>query len=335
MKYILFSGFRKNLNKSSLGFLVFASATAVAAASAHAQDIYVSDLYGDSGISEYTLSGSPVAAPLVSGSDVNQPFGMAISGDTMYVANMGSDTIGTYNATTGAPINTSFVSGVGLNQPADILLSGDTLYVASIGGSSPSDADQGAIYAFDAATGAMIGTGPLATGLDYSEYMALSGNTLYVSNWTTVEAFNATTGAEIGTGPLIKGDNVRGLALNGNDLYVVDAGLGTVTEYNATTGKEIGKPLIKGLDDPRQIQYFDGDLYVSDVGNNTITEYNATTGKEIGCTPLIGCANNPYNFIIAGGDPTDPPVPEPTTWAMLAAGVLFLYARGRARSAQI
>jgi DNA-binding beta-propeller fold protein YncE len=304
----------------------------LAATSAKADDdIYVSDLYGNSGVSEYSLSGGTVAKPLISGSQVDQPFGMAISGDTMYVANMGSDTIATYNATTGAPINPSFISGVGLNQPADILLSGDTLFVASIGGSGPQDANQGAVYAFNALTGAMIGTGPLATGLDYSEYMAISGNDLYVSTWNSVTEINATTGAIIGGGPLLTTDNARGVAVNGNILYVVDSDDGTVTKFNATTGKELGKPLITGLNDPRQIQYYDGDLYVSEVGSNSNTEYNATTGCEIGT--IVSCADNPYNFIIT--DPSgDVAVPEPSTWAMLLAGGLILFARLRARSAK-
>jgi DNA-binding beta-propeller fold protein YncE len=313
----------------TLGGLAMA-ALALAATSLKADDdIFVSDLYGNSGISEYSLSGQQVATPLVNNSDVNQPFGMAISGDTMYVANMGSDTIGTYDATTGAPINTSFISGVGLNQPASILLSGDLLYVASIGGSGPQDANQGAVYEFNALTGAMIGTGPLASGLDYSEYMALSGNDLYVSTWNSVTEINATTGAIIGGGPLLQTDNARGVAVNGNVLYVVDSDDGTVTKYNATTGAELGKPLITGLDDPRQIQYYDGDLYVSEVGSNSITEYNAKTGCEIGT--VVAGADNPYDFII-----TDPSgsvaVPEPSTWALLVAGGLILFVRLHRRS---
>jgi len=319
----------KHFRGTNLAALAVA-AFAFGAISLEADDsIYVSDLYGNSGVSEYSLSGQRIAKPLINGSDVNQPFGMAISGDTMYVANMGSNTIGTYNATTGAAINTSFISGVGLNQPADLLLSGDILYVASIGGSGPSDAYQGAIYAFNAVTGSMIGTGPLTTGLDYSEYMALSGNTLYVSTWNSVTAINATTGAVIGGGPLLETDNARGVAVNGNVLYVVDSVDGTVTKYNATTGAELGKPLITGLDNPRQIQYYDGNLYVSEVGSNSIVEYNAKTGCEIGT--VVTCADNPYDFII-----TDPPgaaVPEPSTWALLVAGGLILFVRLRKRSA--
>ena len=319
----------KHYTRTNMGITMSGLALALGAISAQAQDnLYVSDLYSDSGVSEYTPSGDPVAKPFIAGSELSDPFGMAISGNTMYVANMGSDTIATYNTTTGAPINPSFISGVGLNQPADLLLSGDILYVASIGGSGPSDAYQGAVYAFNAVTGSMIGTGPLTTGLDYSEYMAISGNNLYVSTWNSVTEINATTGAIIGGGPLLETDNARGVAVNGNTLYVVDSVDGTVTKYNATTGKELGKPLITGLDDPRQIQYYDGNLYVSAVGSNTITEYNAKTGCEIGT--IVSGADNPYDFLIA--DPPSAAVPEPSTWALLLAGGLILFARLRKRS---
>ncbi len=96
---------RKKLNKSSLGGLVFAAVSILTAASLHAQDIYVSDLYGNS-ISEYTTSGAPVTTPLAVGSDLGDPFGMAVSGNDLYVANYAADTISQYNATTGAEIGT-------------------------------------------------------------------------------------------------------------------------------------------------------------------------------------------------------------------------------------
>jgi hypothetical protein len=321
----------KNYTRTNMGITLsglVVAALALTATSAQAQDnLYVSDLYGDTGISEYTPSGTPVAKPFISGSDVNSPFGMAISGDTMFVSNYNTDTISTYNATTGAALNTSLITGVGLNQPAAILLAGSNLYVANIGGSSTPN--NGSIYEFNALTGAMIGTGPLATGLDYSEYMAMSGNDLYVSTWNSVTEIDATTGAIIGGKPLLTTPNARGVAVNGNDLYVVDSADGSVTDYNATTGAQIGNPLITGLSNPRQIQYYDGDLYISDVGNNSITAYNATTGAEVGT--IVTCADNPYNFIIA--DPPGTAVPEPSTWAMLLAGGLILFARLRKRSA--
>jgi DNA-binding beta-propeller fold protein YncE len=322
----------KKMGGITLSGLVAAALALAATSLQAADDIYVSDLYGSSGVSEYTLSGHRVTKPLVPGSELSDPFGMAISGNTLYVANMGSDTISTYDASTGASIDPSFISGVGLNQPASLLLSGDTLFVASIGGSGPSDAYHGAIYEFNATTGAMLGTGPLTTGLDYSEYMALSGNDLYVSTWNSVTKIDATTGAIIGGGPLLQTDNARGVAVHGNHLYVVDSVDGTVSEYNATTGKEIGSPLITGLDDPRQIAYFDGHLYVSDVGTNTIAEYNAKTGCEIGT--VVSCADNPYDFIITDPTHSAAAVPEPSTWAMLLAGGLILFARLRRRSAR-
>jgi hypothetical protein len=319
---------RKMLNLAMVGVVALASGWA----RAETDNIYVSDLYGNS-ISEYSLSGKPLDKPLISGSALGDPFGMAIMGNDLFVSNMATDSISEYNATTGAPIGAApFISGDGMNEPADLLLSGDILYVANIGGNSTPN--NGSVEEFNALTGAMVGTKPLITGLDYSEYMAISGNNLYVSSWNDVYEYNATTGALIDKKPIAVGDNIRGLAVAGNDLYVVDSYLGTVTEYNATTGREIGgKPLIRGLVDPREIVYFNGDLYVSDVGTNSITEYNAKTGAQVGCTPLITCADDPYNFIIT--DPSSPsPVPEPSTWALLAAGGLALYARLRMQAAR-
>jgi len=59
--------------------------------------------------------------PLVNDPGVSGPYGIAISGNTLFVANMGYHTIGEYNATTGAAINASFITG--LSSPSSIALS--------------------------------------------------------------------------------------------------------------------------------------------------------------------------------------------------------------------
>src|ERR1700722_15690643 len=81
-------------------------------------------------ISEYDYNtGSAISTALVSG--LNYPWGIAVSGSNVYVANNTAQTIGEYNATTGATVNASLISG--LNGPDGIAVSGSNLFVANGG----------------------------------------------------------------------------------------------------------------------------------------------------------------------------------------------------------
>lgn len=308
-----------------LSVLAFALALTGAASSARAQDIYVSDLTGNT-ISEYTLTGTPVATPLID--NLSNPFGIAVSGDELFEANYGVGTVKEYNADTGAsmgggPFGIIPVISTGLSYPADILLAGDDLYVANLG--------SGTVGLFNVTNGQPVGSSPFISSLNDPEYLALNdlSNNLLVSTPNAIYEYNAATGAPVGAGPLVQGlTNARGIAVNGDDLYVADATAGTVTVYDASTGSQIGAgPLISGLDGPRKIVYYDGDIYVSDTGDDSIMAYNAVTGEQVvSCFP-VSCA---YDFFISS--PATDPVPEPSTWSLVIVGSLLVaFVRARSR----
>jgi len=315
---------RKNLTLSNLKLVTLSAFFVASLVTAHGQDLYISDLYGNS-VSEYDTSGNSIAAPLLS----NTPgaYGLALSGNDLYVSNYSGDSVTEYNTTTGLAVGNAPLITQGLDNPTGLYLDGDDLYVANQGTSRFS----GSVTEYNALTGAEIGGAPLITGLTLPESFATSGNTLFISSWNSVNEYNATTGAFIGD---ITGmSNARGIAINGNILYVADSYTNTVDEFNIKTGCEISSDFITGLNNPHQIAYDNGDLYISDVGSDSINVYDATTGAQLNNGSMLICANNPYNFILAGSDP-GPAVPEPNTWALVLAG-LFLLAylrRVRARS---
>ncbi|HUA65398.1 MAG TPA: hypothetical protein VME24_06095 [Alphaproteobacteria bacterium] len=111
----------KNTNKISGIALAL---TCRLAATLNAQDLFVTEHGGT--IGEYTTTGATVNASLISG--LNQPFGIAISGNDLFVANPTLDTIGEYT-TAGATVNASLISG--LDEPYSIAISGNNLFVAN------------------------------------------------------------------------------------------------------------------------------------------------------------------------------------------------------------
>jgi hypothetical protein len=177
-------------------------------------------------------------ASLITG--LNGPFGLALSGNTLFVAITnggapGAGTVGRYDLNTGI-FNASFITG--LNDPTSLALSGNTLFVANLSGTPNGNA----IGEYNATTGAVINANFIA-GPAYG--LALSGNTLFVSGVNSsvgggVFEYDATTGA------LINADFIVGayghLALSGNTLFALGSGL--VAEFDATTGRAINADFI-------------------------------------------------------------------------------------------
>ena len=86
-------------------------------------------------------------------SGLNQPHGLAVSGNTLYVANGGNGTISSFNATTGTS-NGVLVSG--LTGPQGITVFGSSLFVTG---------SDGTVKGFDASTGLALAGFTTITGL--------------------------------------------------------------------------------------------------------------------------------------------------------------------------
>ena len=134
--------FARPLAASSLRLALLLSALGLWPAAVPAQDIFETNADGNT-IGEYTTSGATVDAALVS--DLDKPYGLALSGSDLFVANYNNGTIGEYT-TSGAVVNATLISR--LDSPAGIAVSGGNLFVV--------DSGTGTVGEYDATTGAVV-----------------------------------------------------------------------------------------------------------------------------------------------------------------------------------
>jgi hypothetical protein len=131
--------------------------------------------------------------------------------------------IGKYDGTTGAAINTNFITGLS-STPVVLALSGNNLFVTVKG---PNEIGDSKVSEYDATTGALINAN-FIRGLNQRLGLAVFGNNIFVADFFsgTVGKYNATTGAVI---------NANFMVLC-NNLFVANSIMGIVDQYDATTG---------------------------------------------------------------------------------------------------
>jgi len=115
------------------------------------------------------------------------PGGLVLSGDKLFVSDLGLSNVGEYNADTGDAINANLITG--LAAPAGLAITGNTLYVAD---------NNGYVGEYNAVTGVAI-KAKFITKLHNPNGLALLGDRLFVTNYGsgTVGEYDATTGATI------------------------------------------------------------------------------------------------------------------------------------------
>ena len=107
MKTTLTSNWRPLL-RAFYPFLIAAAALWAMPKNAHAQ-LYVAETPGF--VSKYdATTGAAISPSFITG--LNDPFALAVLGNTLFVANSDSGTVGAYDATTGAAINVNLIKGL-------------------------------------------------------------------------------------------------------------------------------------------------------------------------------------------------------------------------------
>jgi hypothetical protein len=230
-------------------------------------------------VGEYTTSGATVNAALVSG--LATPYGIAVSGGLLFVADYYNGTIGEYT-TSGVTVNAALVSG--LRQPYGIAVSGGLLFVVNNGGG-------GAIGEYTT-SGATVNAS-LVAGMGQPYGIAVSGEDVF---FTSTDGFGSNgaiyTFVYTQNPPvlvrLVGGlGTPYGIAVSGGYLFVVDSYSGTIGKYT-TSGATVNAALVSGLKSPVGIAVSGGHLFVTNQTGGTIGEYDATSGAMINASLVSG-----------------------------------------------
>jgi hypothetical protein len=274
------------------GLLLGIAALWVMPTSARAQQLLVGQ---GTVVGEYNATTGALTNPtFITG--LSDPNTLLLSGNNLFVADSGLETVGEYNATTGAP-NTVFSVITGLDNPDGLALSGNDLWVANY--------NLGVIDEYNATTGAPMPANSIRVPCNPTG-LAFSGVNLLVAcaNLGTITEWNTTTGAEI-NGDFITGLSVpEGLLASDNNLYVVSEGTGVIGEYGLSSGATINATLITGLIPSFGLALSGNDLFVGNTTLGTVGEYNATSGAVIHESFVTGVS--PAGLVVVGS--IKPPV---------------------------
>jgi hypothetical protein len=259
-------------------------------------------------VGEYTTSGEPINPTLISG--LFEPFGIAISGDKLFVKT--GDLVKEYT-TSGALVNQSLISGV--NGRGNIAVSGQDLLVGHDHPTSDHDSVVGKYTAAGSTIDSML-INPLGGPIPD---MALSGDNLFLT------LVDARTIAEYTTsGALVNRNLISGLsfpqavAISGDRLFVLnlDADVspspGTVSEYTLS-GALVNPTLITGLvNAPTDIAVSGDNLFVLNGGNifegipGSIGKYTLS-GETINATLVSGLNVPTYIAVVSASVPDESP----------------------------
>jgi hypothetical protein len=274
-----------------------------------------------------TASGCEPGSPGGAAGQLTGPFGMAVSGNELYVADQGNHRISVFDAVSGA-----FVRALGKNvggSGADTCTTASGCEAGSFGGAagqltSPSGvavsagdlyvADQGnhRISVFDASTGVFLrafgkdvggsgvdtctttcqagSVGAAAGRLNYPHGVAVSGGEVYVAvpNSQRIDVFDALTGVF--------------LRAFGKDVGGSGVDTCTTTCQAGSFGTAAGR-----LTAPVGVAVSSGEVYVGDASNRRVSVFDGASGafvralgKNVGgsgvdlCTTASGCQSGSY-----------------------------------------
>jgi hypothetical protein len=297
--------------------LLLVSVITCVSATARAQTIFVADPNGTNGVRSYNINGTLISSSLVAGDGFQ---GLALSGSTLYIADATSGAASIRTATlnsTGGVSSTGFVAigdGVtGLTSPFGLALTASNIYVANFNSGNVFK------YNFSGTQLNTLSTSNSNGSANPNPYgLAISGDTLFVSQATTgtgantIKGYSLTTLSSTPTLTITSGLNVpSGLAVSGNTLYVANNGGGNILTFNATTGASTGT-LVSGLTGPQGITVYGSSLFVTG-SDGTVKGFDAATGSALSGFTTITGLSSPHGIVV--GEMSA--IPEPSTYAAI------------------
>ena len=213
-------------------------------------------------------------------STLNAPSGVAKNGNDLYVAEIGGGRIQKFDLSKTTPTKTTIISG--LSTPTGLLINGNFLYIAEYTANRISKID---------ITKSNPTRTTVITGLNTPSKLAISGNFLYFSEYDAnrISKIDITKSSpnRITTTWIKK---PRGIAINGNDLYIVqDGDLGDLVS-KADIRDGVGGQrnyIVTGLNNPQGIALSGNYLFIAEHGANKISMVDITANMPTTTTDVV------------------------------------------------
>jgi YVTN family beta-propeller protein len=195
----------------------------------------------------------------------NDPRGIALEGDSIWVTDLGDNTVRKLRASDGSPLGLYRVG----RQPAGIAFDGANIWVAISGSNKVSKlrASEGTALAE-----VEVGASPVAVAFDEANIWVAN------SRSNSVTKVNARTNSVLGTFPV--GSLPLGITFDGTNVWVANSGSNSVTKLRASDGTALGTFPV-GIA-PRDVAFDGMNVWVANNGSDSVTKLRASDGAPQG-----------------------------------------------------
>ena len=214
-----------------------------------------------------------------------QPTGLAISGNSLFIGEEGSNKISKIDISLAVPVKTDVVTGVA--SPDGLAISGTTLYIAEY--------DGGKISKIDISSPTPILT-TVITGVMEPTGIAINGNDLYIAEYDAGKISKLDLTTLVITDFIDNLSGPTGLAISNNILYFSDFDDNFISKVDLTANVPVISQVISGLDEPAFLSVAGSELYIAqykpgtlskiDIANPVINDVATNLGG------VYGLANN-------------------------------------------
>ncbi|MDO1447065.1 redoxin domain-containing protein [Rhodocytophaga aerolata] len=239
-----------------------------------------------------------------------EPHGLAIKGNTLYIADSKNNSIRKADLTTKQVetvagdgemgyyfLNDKWEEAVKPNSPWDLLIDGNVMYIANAGNHQvlKMDLATNKVTRFAGSGREALTNGTLReAAFNQPSGLTKIGNTLYVADpeasaVRTINLQTSTVATPVGRGLFDFGDkdgdvddallqHCVGVAANNNNIYIADTYNGKVKLLDLKN--ERISTLVAGLNEPNDLLFIENELWVTDTNNHQLVKINLKSSEK-------------------------------------------------------